>query len=134
MPTMKEVLAMIPMMWNECTAFPGQELESTEQKEVRKRCALVGCVPFLVFDAEQFKLHLQSIASTTAELVNNSCWVKLCEYYFGSIHSDWTPVGSDSRNHLLLETAIEDRTEILATLSPITSLLLRQGLEKCIPV
>ena len=132
MPTVEEVLVMIPTLWNEHTAFPGQELESAEQKEeeVRRRCALVGRVPRLVFDAEQFKLHLQSITSTTAKLVANSCLQHLCEYSVGSTCGAWGPAGSDLRNHFLMETAAHNRRRVLATLSPVTSLLLRRGLEK----
>ena len=132
MPTAKQVVEMIPMLWNERTAFPGQELENLEQKqeEVRKRCALVGCVPLLVFDAKQFKHQLKSIASTTADLVAKTGWNELCEYYVGMSCSAGGLVGSDISNHFLLETASPDRREVRTTLTPISSFLLRHGLEK----
>jgi len=61
-PTEEEMSAMLPELWNEASALPGQELHTLEeqQAEMLKRAQLVGCAPRYVFSASRFREHLES--------------------------------------------------------------------------
>jgi len=132
MPTVEEVVAIIPTLWTELSPFSGQDLESDEDKEeeVRKRCALVGRVPRLVFNAKLFGKQLEKVLDGTHKLVNETSWYQLCLYLVGKSCGGGGPVGSVSSKHFFLETVSDDRTSVRATLNPVTSVLLRQGLEE----
>ena len=56
MPTLDEMLAMIPVLFTDKTAVFDQEFADAESKEqeVRDRCALIGNVPREVFNGDYF--------------------------------------------------------------------------------
>ena len=65
MPSEAEVLVMIPYLWTEDTPFPSQHFDTDEakEKEITKRCQLIGCVLRIVFNHENFEAHLKAVVS-----------------------------------------------------------------------
>ena len=132
MPTVEEMVAMIPALWTEATPLPGQKLESKEEKEeeVCKRCAAVGCAPRAVFNGELFKKQLRSVLTSSQELTMNVSWHALLRYLGGGYSGGDDAVGSVSSKCFLLEGASADRTMAFVRLSPITCVVLRDDLLK----
>ena len=63
MPSEAEVLVVIPYLWTEDTPFPSQHFDTDEakEKEITKRCQLIGCVLRIVFNHENFEAHLKAV-------------------------------------------------------------------------
>ena len=61
---------MLPVLWNEASALPGQELYSLEERraELLKRAQIVGCAPRYVFSASRFREHLDSTVNEASRL------------------------------------------------------------------
>jgi len=132
MPKEEEMVAMIPALWTEDTLFPGQCADSAEDKEaeVRRRCRLVGCAPRRVFSAKLFTLQLRSMLTGTKALVHEVTWGELGEYLAGKFCGKDGAVGSVSSKHFFLKKASDDRWEVEAILSPVATVLLRDGLKE----
>ena len=70
-PELNELLAMVPVLWNDMrTPFRSQQLSTLEEKEqeVRDRAQLVGCIPRFVFDATLFVEELKRMEAQARAL------------------------------------------------------------------
>ena len=130
MPTVNEMLAMTPVLWNEKTTpitsnafFQGIE---AKKDEVRDRCALVGCSPRAVFSGDHFEKSLAEIIKMANDVAKESRTKTLANLYFGERTFSTDKDASSITSRLYDINPVESsRQKPLLTLKPLVSYLWR---------
>ena len=135
-PSEAEVLAMIPFLWTELTPFPDQRVATAEAKveEIRKRCALVGCVLRIVFNHEFFQSHLLKVVAESKTLGMKMDPALLKCYYDGTMTTADGEASSVSSKMYLIGPMPGDAShkKMFAKLNPLAALVTRTQLEEAI--
>ncbi|MDE0896910.1 MAG: hypothetical protein OSB10_10045, partial [Planctomycetota bacterium] len=132
MPSEAEVLVMIPYLWTEDTPFPSQHFDTDEakEKEITKRCQLIGCVLRIVFNHKNFEAHLKAVVlkcKTDGMTMDVSL---LHSYYQGSMTNADADESSLSSLMYILRAKEGDAShqKMSAVLTPLASFTLRARL------
>jgi len=137
MPSEAEVLAMIPILWTERTAFPGQSHDTAEAKvqEIKDRCDLTGYTIRNPFDHALFKGHLLKIAQESQTVGMQSNLIHLRSLYDGTMTSVEGAEGeasSVSSKLYLIGPMHDDWATAYVKLNPMAKLMTQKVLEETI--
>ncbi|KAJ1404627.1 hypothetical protein B484DRAFT_437103 [Ochromonadaceae sp. CCMP2298] len=129
MPTEAEVLAMIPILWDdELTPFPRQRIDTAEakQEEIKNRLRLVGGVLRIVFNYEQFESHMLKIV-TESKLISETMSLRsLKDYYDGMTTTAECEASSLSSRAYLVGSADDSHKNMFAKLNPLAAYMVRE--------
>ena len=136
MPTLEEVLAMVPFLWNDTvTPYPHQLAADPERfdslkarrEEIKKRCELTGTILRVVFNHEKFTTHLDGVVAATVKDGLDMEPALLLEYLRGTATTAEGEASSVSSLRFLLTSLPGDTTQkqMLVQLVPVARHILR---------
>jgi hypothetical protein len=139
MPTLAEMLVMVPYLWDEeLTPLPEQlrnsdlpfGTDAAKAAEITRRCKLVGCVIRVVFSHSQFRAQLEGIVQASESLGSTMNPARLVKFYYGMTTNPEGEPSSLSSKMFIMGAMPGDASHkaMLAYLNPLAVVVLKEQL------